>query len=104
MTIALVLFHGAMLAIAMDSPAYAHSWYPMECCSAQDCMPADEIVVTSGEARITRVGDQQIAIPSSLVPRSSPDGRIHVCFRVVAGDLNGAPTLLPFCLFLPAQS
>jgi hypothetical protein len=54
--------------------------------------------------KIVVVGDTRIPIPDSLVVRASPDGRIHVCFRMVTGDQFSDPEFLPFCLFLPAES
>jgi hypothetical protein len=99
-----LLFFGAFLMIAGQLPVAAHSWYPIECCSAYDCMPADEIVTGSDGGRMVRVRDQRIPIPVGLAPRASPDSRIHICFKSTAGDLDGAPSFLPLCLFLPAQS
>jgi hypothetical protein len=90
--------------IGAELPVAAHSWYPIECCSAYDCMAADGIMTDSAGARMVMVRDQRIPIPLGLVPRASPDGRIHICFRSATGDLDGAPSFLPFCLFLPAQS
>ena len=99
-----LFFFKVILTIGMQSPVAAHSWYPTECCSAFDCMPADEIVTASDGAKMVRVRDQQIPIPIGLAPRASPDGRIHICFRSFPGDLNGVSSFLPLCLFLPAQS
>lgn len=34
------------------APAYAHSWYPPECCSGQDCAPVESmtwLVLAGGE-------------------------------------------------------
>lgn len=36
-----------VIVAASASLASAHSWYPKECCSDQDCMPADRIEVDS---------------------------------------------------------
>ena len=85
-------------------PAEPHSWYPKECCSNYDCMPADAIVTDERGGRIVIVGHTQIPIPDGFTVRSSPDGRIHVCFKTVAGEQYGGPDFLPLCLFLPAQS
>ena len=104
MTSARLVPFAALLMIAAPLPVAAHSWYPIECCSAYDCMPADEIIIGSDGGRLVRVRDQRVPIPVGLAPRASPDGRIHICFRSFAGDINGTPSFLPFCLFLPAQS
>jgi hypothetical protein len=84
--------------------AHAHSWYPKECCSNYDCVPADAIISDEQGGRVVVVGHTRISIPDGFTARSSPDGRIHVCFRTVAGEQYGGPDFLPLCLFLPAQS
>jgi hypothetical protein len=49
------------------------------------------------------VGDRRIAIPRNFAPRTSPDGRIHVCFRMYPNEMDGSTIITPVCLFLPAQ-
>ena len=36
----------AIAAAALALPAFAHDWYPQECCSGQDCEPIDESKIT----------------------------------------------------------
>jgi len=98
-----VLLSVVLLAAGQGLPAHAHSWYPKECCSDHDCMPADNIATGEDGRKVVIVGRHRISIPSRLVPRSSPDGRIHVCFAVLTAEYS-APYALPLCLFLPAQS
>lgn len=101
----LALGFAFLLAIATSAiDATAHSWYPKECCSNYDCVPADALVMTEGGGRIVVVGHTQISIPEGFTARASPDGRIHICFRTLAGEQNGDPNFLPLCLFVPAQS
>ena len=50
------------------------------------------------------VGDLRVGIPESLVPRQSPDSRVHVCFRVHTDHTDGSVAIVPVCLFLPAQA
>jgi hypothetical protein len=94
----------AVIAIAPGPPALAHSWYPKECCSDRDCMPADGIASDARGHRIVLVGARRIWIPNGLAARPSPDGRVHICFRVVAGELDNSTFTVPICLFVPAQS
>jgi hypothetical protein len=86
------------------SPAQAHDWYPTECCSQHDCTPAKAIHIDARGGTNVIVGDVRIAIPPGFVARSSPDGRVHVCFRTFGGDIDGNIVLMPICLFLPPQS
>jgi hypothetical protein len=81
--------------------AYAHSWYPKECCSQFDCVPADQIEMGTSGIAVVVVGRQRIAIPPGFVTRSSPDGHIQVCF--VASPEEGVPPT-PLCLFVPGQA
>jgi hypothetical protein len=97
------LLFAVLLAGISPHSAGAHSWYPVECCSNQDCILADGMLTNHEGAKIVIVGDTRISIPHGLVARASPDGRIHVCFRTVAGDQFSGPEILPFCLFLPAE-
>jgi hypothetical protein len=99
-----ILCLAASLVTASGVPAGAHSWYPEECCSDDDCVPADAINADDRGATIVSVGDYRIGIPAGLKPRSSPDGRIHICFQVVWGDVDGSSVTVPICLFLPSQS
>ena len=98
-----ILLLTAPLATALPLTAGAHSWYPNECCSNRDCMAADRIDTDARGDRIVVVGELRIWIPPSLSVRSSPDHRVHICFRVIEGPQEHNFTL-PFCLFLPAHS
>jgi hypothetical protein len=98
-----ILLPVVLLAAGMGPSAHTHSWYPNECCSNHDCMPADAIVTDKHGDKVVIVGDRQISIPRRLVIRSSPDHRIHICFVVLTAEFS-APYALPLCLFVPAQS
>jgi hypothetical protein len=57
-------------------PAFAHSWYPYECCSERDCFPVpvhDVRVVPGGWT----LSDGTMVRQDEARP--SPDGRFHVC-------------------------
>jgi hypothetical protein len=94
----------AVLSTGSALEATAHSWYPRECCSNRDCMLADGIISDVRGDRVVLVGTRRIWIPSGFAARPSPDGRIHICFRVVAGELDNSTFTMPICLFVPAQS
>jgi hypothetical protein len=88
--------------------ARAHSFYPWECCSSQDCWPmgldADAREPDPVETRAGwRLADG-IVIPFALT-RKSPDGRFHVCRR--GGAADGAviqPSERPICLWAPVPT
>jgi hypothetical protein len=94
---ALILFLAVVTASAPPS-AWAHSWYPRECCGGHDCMPADRIVADAYGNRMVIVGERRVWIPPGFAVRASPDGRIHVCFT---DDVYGAQA--PRCVFAPAE-
>lgn len=93
------LFTIGLVMANMVSPARGHSWYPRECCSNRDCMPADRVETDDrGDLRVT-VGKKRIWVPQGFEIRPSRDNRIHICFHVDEHDF-----LMPLCLFIPAQS
>jgi hypothetical protein len=93
-----------MFAMAIESPALAHPWYPAQCCSLHDCMTADSIVPdTANGGRIVVAGRQRVQVPPDFPVRASPDGLIHICFRIITEPEQGIFTM-PLCLFVPAQS
>ena len=79
-------------------PAYAHSWYPMECCAGKDCHEADAVTeMPDGSAQVL-VGNQTILVPRSQKRRQSPDVHYHVCY----GTYQQATFI--YCFFQPAES
>jgi hypothetical protein len=99
MTRARILLSIILLAIGPRFPAHAHSWYPMECCSSNDCMPADAIGTDARGDLVVTVGSLRIWVPHGFAVRSSPDTRAHICFRKDETNF-----LMPMCLFVPAGS
>ena len=93
-----------VLAASLAQRTDAHSWYPIDCCSDNDCMPADAIFADGRGGKTIVVGQTQIPIPAGTKPRPSPDERVHVCFRAWSGDLQGLPTYSLICLFVPADA
>jgi hypothetical protein len=103
-----ILAYLAIIAVAAFSAltatsARAHSFYPYECCSDQDCWPMgkgerepDPVLTPQG----WRLHDGEIVAFAEARP--SPDGRFHVCRR--GGAAEGA-VIRPGrpCLWVPAQ-
>lgn len=91
---------------SFTSSVLAHSWYPWECCSDNDCAPIKEIVVLeNGDLKITItlklkgekgevIGsyDTSAVFPKDFEQRTSKDGETHAC--IIAGK--------PKCLFIGA--
>lgn len=98
----------ALSALASCGPgpsAYAHGWYPYDCCSDRDCWPM-------GEDADAREPDPQIVpggyrlrdgtFVAQRDTRPSRDGRFHICRQ--GGRASGeviAPIDKPVCLFVP---
>ena len=97
------LMVSVILASGAGSPGHAHSWYPKECCSNHDCMVADAISADTRGGVVVAVGRQRVWVPRGFPVRSSPDGRIHICFRVISEPAEGV-VAIPLCVFLPTQS
>lgn len=66
---------GLMLSLMLAVAARAHSWYPAECCSGEDCTPVDKSRVKVVEGGYALDG---VVIPQAIV-RKSLDGEFHVC-------------------------
>jgi hypothetical protein len=84
--------------VASILPAEAHSWYPLECCSGQDCHEVDSVTeLPDGNAKV-QVGNDSVLVPRSLKRRPSPDGHYHLCYRKWGG------ATFVHCFFEPAQA
>jgi hypothetical protein len=90
---------GLLAGAGMVFPAHTHSWYPRECCSDGDCMPADGIERDARGDMQVIVGRRRIWVPDGFAVRPSADHQIHICFHV-----DDYKFLMPLCLFMPAQS
>lgn len=108
LVIVLLLFALALYGLALRTPAWAHSFYPWECCHDQDCWPMGlDADAREPEPTATATGwrlHDGIVIPFSET-RPSPDGRFHVCRG--GGRLLGpviAPSGRKPCLWAPAPS
>jgi hypothetical protein len=67
------------LLVLASSSALAHSWYPVSCCSEQDCRPLDE---EKGETATEskdgwRLWDGRIIARG--IAKLSPDRQFHLC-------------------------
>ena len=96
------------LAVAGAS-AYAHDWYPLECCHSQDCAPVTSTAFVAGAAFdatgkavknpmpqlvvTTRIGTA--IVPSDLPRRESKDNQMHACIR----NTSMGPWVM--CIFVP---
>jgi hypothetical protein len=86
----------------------AHSFYPWECCSDQDCWPmGTEADAREPEPRATAQGWALAdgSIVAYAAARPSPDGRFHVCRH--GGRAEGGvirPDGKPTCFFAPQPS
>jgi hypothetical protein len=84
--------------VASILPVQAHSWYPMECCSGQDCHEADMVTeMPDGSAKV-QVGNDTILVPRSLKRRTSPDAHYHLCYH------KWSDSTVVHCFFEPAQA
>jgi hypothetical protein len=93
------------LSVAIQSPAIAHEWYPMECCHGRDCAPVESVETlapasTNGLATLVVTTKYGTAIvPADFPRRESKDNRMHACMRQGA---TGRIHLL--CFFVPPPS
>jgi hypothetical protein len=106
-------FLAAVLAAA--TPAAAHDWYPMECCSARDCADVEKVEMLPGPsiasmlaapAQADSLGGMlvttrhgSVVVPANFPRRESKDNKMHACMR--PSDTGGMRLL---CIFLPPAS
>ena len=91
-----------LFGICFASNAIAHSWYPLRCCSDNDCGKITKmIVLPNGDMDITihvitssREFDIQAIFPSDFLMEKSEDGDNHACII----EYNNTPK----CLFVGA--
>ena len=89
-----LLAAGLML---INGAAIAHSWYPHECCSDNDCYP-----VPCAELVLTPEGDikwKGVLYFSRRMVRLSLDEQCHVCVK--EGLSASVIPYLPLCVFVP---
>jgi hypothetical protein len=84
--------------VLLGSAAYAHSWYPNDCCHDADCrpVPCDELVETRNGIMwrgVVLFNDAQV--------KASQDRFCHVCAKEQVGTLL---PYLPLCAFIQPSS
>ena len=82
-----------MAAHLITRPVSAHNWYPVGCCSGNDCFPIKETdleAIPNGY----RIKSSGLTATGGQVHRSE-DGRFHIC------TIGGKPDDKPRCLFEP---
>ena len=81
-----------VVAQLINSAAGAHSWYPKECCSDNDCRPVPCAELTKINLGLMW---RRSVIFNDTQTRDSLDQFCHVCIKSYAGfDL-------PICVFIP---
>lgn len=101
------LFLAALLAV---TPAQAHDWYPMECCSWRDCGPVTNVEIIPAPNKewpvptamvvTTKVG--MAIVPFNITHGHSKDHRMHACL-VPRGNGDGKQSgeWAVICIFIP---
>ena len=95
--------HGFLARVALAGavlhplPLHAHSWYPPECCTGQDCKKVDRIETLPDGTLLMHFSGQQVIVPRGFTQQPSQDADAHVCvYRTVTGRWA------PRCVFVPA--
>ena len=102
-----------LMLTVLPGRALAHSWYPIECCSANDCAPADKVesvqqfnagifgtpAHASTPLMLITTKHGSVIVPPDFPRRDSPDGKTHVCMRRTS---DGSMRLL--CVYIPPAS
>jgi hypothetical protein len=103
MKVLVLLPAACMWSLSNIPSAKSHSWYPLSCCSEQDCepIPIDAVMVTTNGFHVTymspRFGYIDEEVPRTSV-RHSEDGSYHGCWR----KNNMSPRSI--CFFAPLNA
>jgi hypothetical protein len=89
----LIVVGSASIVLAfLAAPALAHSWYPPECCSGQDCHPVPcETLRSEDNGGLTYTPTSTSFLKRMIRP--SQDGSCHICTSKPDG--GG----FPYCVF-----
>lgn len=81
--------------LVQSSIVLAHHWYPLECCSGQDCKPVDCL-----ELKETGKGIKykDITFTKDMI-KPSQDLQCHVCLGE-SKDITGQTNYTPRCVFI----
>src|ERR1700722_8506421 len=85
--------------VLITSAAYAHSWYPHDCCHDADCrpVPCDELVETRHG-----VMWRGVVLFNDAQEKASQDRFCHVCAKEQVG--SSLLPYLPLCAFIQPSS
>jgi hypothetical protein len=70
----------AALLIGIAAPATAHSWYPVRCCSGEDCAPVIHTVPVEGGKWVTS-SRGTVFVPKTFRIDTSRDNDAHICMQ-----------------------
>jgi hypothetical protein len=99
--------------LAAATPAAAHDWYPIDCCSGMDCAPVEKVEILPGAAIasllptpppaqtpvsgiLVTTKHGSVVVPANFPRRESKDHRMHACMRPAQGG-----NMRLICIFLP---
>jgi len=92
----------ALSLLCIATGAAAHSFYDAECCSNQDCAPADRVEIVSPEYWAVTSKHGTTYVHASMKRRESKDHQTHICMRPLISDKEGGKQLMvPLCIYLP---
>lgn len=86
-------FISLVLYITLGTLCQAHEWYPLDCCSGNDCRPVDCKELISQPDGTVKYKDMTFRRDQK---RASQDGYCHACY---SDKYN-----VPYCVFFPAGS
>lgn len=94
---AVALFLALVFLFVLFTPARSHDWYPVECCSGQDCRPVSAASVRAGpQGYVLQSSGETVGYGDARI-RVSPGEHFHWCN---AGGTTRGHTI---CLFVPQQ-
>lgn len=95
-----------VILMVLFSPANAHSWYPQDCCSGQDCAEVEEIIDHPDGSSTVKTKHGTAKMPKGFKKRPSQDNKDHACIINYPPDAFDQSTVGSFlrCYFTPMGS
>lgn len=93
-----------VLFITIKAPAKAHSWYPPECCSDQDCAEVIKTIeLPNGDLEVTSKHGT-VLITKKTPRKQSLDNKEHVCMLPNYEEIPVGYKHFVVCYFVPMGS
>ena len=96
-----------LIFLLLSQSAYAHDWYPKDCCHNNDCAPIEQWIPGTNPGDpptvVTKHGKAKLTLDQLRTARPSPDAQGHAClvYSWMMGSGESRNYVRGTCLWLP---